>query len=335
MSNVMLWHGKSHWLGCMPWARDIEHELLEWSARPQYTGLVKGHYYSGTTHFSGRWGHHGHTGLLEVVVDDDGKIGFVEFNEKTMENYYVRYFQGIWKRRSEYGFFQNFHDKIRSAKSGAVTAKCCQHVEEQILKSQSLAGEYDLIAGASFSVKNMLHLTRELDQQVQQKASDTLYYGYVKDFGYGITGWLQVRVKDGKIIDCFYDEIMADSSDEIVYDELKQFYRLSKYHAQGFEEPFAEGWDRETWLVDFKTLSDTLNAHVCKTQNLLDIEGLPHTDGPDFGCMWDQESRPDGGIVHIKSKYDLPERPRHPSYNNYLQIAGYIDEELKKDGVLV
>lgn len=334
MSNAMKWHGKTHWLGCMPWAREIEDELLDWSAQPQYLGLVKGHYYSGTTHFSGRWGHHGHTGLLEVVVDDDGRIVFVEFNEKTMENYYVRYFQGVWKRRSEYGFFQNFHDKIRSAKSGAVTAKCCAHVEKQILETQKLNGEYDLIAGASFSVKNMLHLTKELDSQIKQKTSDTLYYGYAEKFGYGITGWLQVRIKEGKIVDCFYDEIMADHSEEIVYDDLKQFYRLSKYHAQGFEEPFAAGWDRETWLVDFKTLSDTLNEHVCRTQRLLDIDGLPHTDGPDFGKMWDQPSRPDGGIVHIKSKLELPERPRHPSYNNYLQVARHIDEELKKDGVL-
>ena len=195
-------------------------------------------------------------------------------------------------------------------------------------------GQYDLISGASFSVKNMLHLTKELDGKIKRKESDTLYYGYAENFGYGITGWLQVRVKDGEIIDCFYDEIMADHSSEIMYDELKEFYRLSKYHAQGFEEPFAAGWDRETWLVDFKTLSDTLNARVCETQDLLDIEGLPHTDGEDCGRMWDRESRPDGGIVHIKSKLDLPPRPRHPSYNNYLQIARHIDEELKKDGVL-
>ena len=334
MSNAMQWHGKTHWLGCMPWARDIEGELLDWSAKPQYLGLVKGHYYSGATHFSGRWGHHGHTGLLEVVVDDQGKILFVEFNEKTMENYYVRYFQGVWKRRSEYGFFQNFHDHIRSAKSGAVTAKCCAHVEQQILETQRLDGEYDLVSGASFSVKNMLHLTRELDKEIKEKRSDTLYYGYAEDFGYGITGWLQVRVKGGKIIVCFYDEILADYPEEIKYDELKEFYRLSKYHSQGFEEPFAPGWDRETWLVDFKTLSDTLNAHVCETQDLLDVEGLPHADGEDLGTMWDRESRPDGGIVHIKSKLDLPPRPRHPSYNNYLRLAEHIHLELMKDGVL-
>ena len=52
MENVMKWHGKTHWLGCMPWARDIEDELLDWSAQPQYQGLVKGHYYSGTTHLA-------------------------------------------------------------------------------------------------------------------------------------------------------------------------------------------------------------------------------------------------------------------------------------------
>jgi len=101
---------KTRWLGLGPWHEDNESELIDWTAQPQYKGLVKGDYYHAELRYSGRWGDPGHKGELDVVFDDDGKIAFAEFNETTMGNYYVRHFQNVSKRRTEFQFFQDFHD---------------------------------------------------------------------------------------------------------------------------------------------------------------------------------------------------------------------------------
>lgn len=95
---------KTRWLGLGPWHEDNESELIDWTAQPQYKGLVKGDYYHAELRYSGRWGDPGHKGELDVVFDDDGKIAFAEFNETTMGNYYVRHFQNVSKRRTEFQF---------------------------------------------------------------------------------------------------------------------------------------------------------------------------------------------------------------------------------------
>ena len=73
---------KTRWLGLGPWHEDNESELIDWTAQPQYKGLVKGDYYHAELRYSGRWGDPGHKGELDVVFDDDGKIAFAEFNAK-------------------------------------------------------------------------------------------------------------------------------------------------------------------------------------------------------------------------------------------------------------
>ncbi len=323
------------WLGRMPWQQDNEPDVLDWSVQPPYSGLLKGDYYHAENNFQGRWGDKGHLGSLDVVVDG-GKIVFAEFNEQTMANYYVRYFQRMSKRRSEYGFFQDFHDKRRSVAHHKVAAAGYKFVEDQILAKQDLGAEFDLLAGASFSAGSMVGMTKVIDAQMKDPAfKPQKYYGWAEDLGSGITGWLQVAVQDGKIVKCFYDEILADHSDAITYDDLKQFYRLSKYHSQIFEEPFPDGWDREAWLVDFKTLSDQLNERVCETQNLLDIGGLPCVEGPDLGFVWDKPGRTDGEQLVSNVDACAPiERPRHPVWNNYLNIAARVQAEMQKDGIL-
>ena len=67
---------KTRWLGLGPWHEDNESELIDWTAQPQYKGLVKGDYYHAELRYSGRWGDPGHKGELDVVFDDDGKIAF-------------------------------------------------------------------------------------------------------------------------------------------------------------------------------------------------------------------------------------------------------------------
>lgn len=152
---------KTRWLGLGPWHEDNESELIDWTAQPQYKGLVKGDYYHAELRYSGRWGDPGHKGELDVVFDDDGKIAFAEFNETTMGNYYVRHFQNVSKRRTEFQFFQDFHDKRRSVAYGRVLANGFKYVEDQILEKQDLDADYDLLTGASFSMKNMIGLKND------------------------------------------------------------------------------------------------------------------------------------------------------------------------------
>ncbi len=100
-------------------------------------------------------------------------------------------------------------------------------------------------------MKNMIGLKDDVSAQMKDpNHKKQRYYGYVEDYGYGITGWLQVVVEDGKIVKCFYDEIFADHTKDIVYDDLKQFYRQSKYYSTTYEDPFPSGWDlTRLWLV--------------------------------------------------------------------------------------
>ena len=71
----------------------------------------------------------------------------------------------------------------------------------QILEKQDLDADYDLLTGASFSMKNMIGLKDDVSaQRKDSNHKKQRYYGYTEDYGYGITGWLQVVVEDGKIV---------------------------------------------------------------------------------------------------------------------------------------
>ena len=320
---------KTRWLGLGPWHEDNESELIDWTAQPQYKGLVKGDYYHAELRYSGRWGDPGHKGELDVVFDDDGKIAFAEFNETTMGNYYVRHFQNVSKRRTEFQFFQDFHDKRRSVAYGRVLANGFKYVEDQILEKQDLDADYDLLTGASFSMKNMIGLKDDVSaQRKDSNHKKQRYYGYTEDYGYGITGWLKVVVENGRIRSCRFDEIFADNEEDIVHPELKKYYRQSKYDCPAYEDPFPSGWDRHAFLVGFRTQMDNLNLKVCATQNMLDLTGLPHAAGRDMGMIWDNPN-PD----HAHLDMDPKNRPMYPAFINYLRMAKVVLEEMRKDGV--
>lgn len=324
---------KTRWLGLGPWHEDNESELIDWTVQPQYQGILKGNYYHAELRYSGRWGDSGHLGELDVVTDLEDRVIFAEFNETTMRNYYVRHFQNVSKRRTEFQFFQDFHDKRRSVSYGKVLANGFKYVEDQILAAKNLNCDFDLLTGASFSMKNMIGLTKKIGEEIQDSTHEKQdYYGYAENFGYGLTGWLQVVLEKGRIVKCFYDEIFADHTDEILYDELKQFYRQSKYYSTTYEDPFPSGWDRHAWLVCFKDLSDQLNKKVCETQDMLDITGLPCVDGPDLGVVWDRPHKDD---IPLISNNDATTRsvtrPRSPVWNNYLRMAKILLDEINKD----
>lgn len=327
---------RTKWLGVGPWHENNEKDLIDWTVQPPYTGLIKGEYFFADKHYSPRWEDPGHYGKLEVVISEAGKIVFVEFNENTMNNYYVRHFQGLSKRRTEFQFFQDFHDKRRSVRYGKVLANGFKYVEDQIMSEQRLDGDFDFLTGASFSVKNLIDLKDEISRQRKdENRAKKYYYGYVKDLGYGLKGWLQIVVQNRKVIRCFYDEIFADHTDEIVYDDLKQFYRQSKYESSTYEDPFPTGWDRHAWLVCFKDLSNQLNDKVVRTQDLLDISGLPCVEGPDLGAVWDKPRDEEAPLVsNSDATARSVTRPRSPVWNNYLELAHILKQEIENDHMM-
>lgn len=302
----------------VPWNERREVNWLTYTIQPP-KGLIKGNYYHAERWFGGNEWSNGHLGELAVVTDDHQQIVFAEFNETTMDGYYNRYFEQVSKRRSDYGIWQA--SVPRQAEAGVVLTDGMIHVERQILERQSLAGGFDLLTGASNSMRGLLPLAQDLALKVTSP-SPKRYYGVSEDFGYGITGWLQVVTEHGRIISCFYDELFADSQDAIHYPALKRYYRQSKYHSPCFEEPEIPGWKSRGFFIGFRKLMDILNETVVRQQDLMAIQGLKHVAGADVGPIWDrcsEDERP----------FELPQKEiRYPVWNNYMKLAKIINKEI-------
>lgn len=270
----------------------VEMTDLEWTAQPKL-GLIKGDYYKIEERFR-----QGHLGILEVVKEGD-KLVHIEFNEMTRPNYYNRYYQNVSKRWSAYNF------SMGEAK-GAAWIQGVLKAEEQMLEAQSLTAEVDTVSGASNSVlQSMVPMAEELAPSLE-KASAQKYYGISEELGGGLTGRLQVVVEDSKIIDLRYDEIFADTPDEIEEPKLKQFYRQSKYESVDYDEPSRIG---------FNVQMDALKEKVLKTQDMLDLTDLPAIENTgDYG----------------KSGYTT----RNTAWDNYLKLAEKLLKEMIADGVL-
>lgn len=265
---------------------------LEWSAQPEL-GIVKGDYFKEEERFR-----QGHLGMVEVVVNE-GKIVKVEFNENTRPNYYLRYYQDVPKRLSEYNFDMG-------EKKGAAWIQGVLGVEKQMVENQALSGEFDIVSGASNSVNQaMLPLTKKVEDRLSAGSSQK-YYSIAEELGGGLTGQLKVVVEEGKILSCRYDEIFADSPDKIEDEKLKKFYRTSKYESVEYDEPSRIG---------FNIQMDELNAKVIDTQDMLDLEGLPAIAATgDYG----------------KSGYT----ERNTAWDNYLKLAEKLLNEMKADNIL-
>ncbi len=309
------------------WNEREEVEWLNYSIQPTL-GMVKGDYYLVEKEFGMATWAPGHHGTLEVVKDENGKFIFVEFNERCMDKYYNHYYSKIDKRRSDYGIWQA--SKTRQAKAGIVLVNGMQYVENQIMERQSLEGDFDLLTGASGSMRQMVSMAKDLAQTIDKPSTKKLY-SFAENFGYGITGWLKVIVEAGKIISCKYDEVFADHQADIAYPELKKYYKQSKCSSPCFEEPFPPGWNIHAWLIGFKDIMEILDKHVVETQDMLDIEGLPHVDGENIGFVWDRDSIWDRPIQpYVKGT----PRPRHPAWDNYLKLASIVKKEMERDKIL-
>lgn len=263
---------------------------LEWTVQPKL-GIIKGDYYKIEERFR-----QGHLGTLEVVKNN-GEIVHVEFNETTRPNYYHRYYQDVPKRMSEYNF-------TMGERKGAAWIQSVVMVEQQMLERQSITGEFDVVTGASNSIKqSMLPLAEKLEKSLD-KPSKQKYYSIAEDLGGGLTGLLKIIVEDKKIVSVKYDEIFADSPEEIENPNLKKFYRQSKYQSVEYEEPSRIG---------FNIQMDALNEQVVKTQDLLDISELP--------AIGDTGNYAESGYT-----------TRNTAWDNYLRLAEKLLDEMKKDG---
>lgn len=265
---------------------------LDWSIQPKL-GITKGDYYRIEERFR-----QGHLGILEVVKNED-EIVLVEFNELTRPNYYHRYFQNVPKRMSEYNFSMG-------EKKGAAWIQSVLMVEKQMLEKQELTGEFDVVSGASNSInQSMLPLAEELLKSIDTPTGDK-FYSIAEKLEGGLTGLLKVVVNNGKITSVRYDEIFADSPEEIEKDNLKQFYRQSKYESVEYEEPSRIG---------FNVQMDALNEAVVASQDMFDLSTLPAIgDSGDYAAS---------GFT-----------TRNTAWDNYLSLAEKLMEEMKADGNL-
>lgn len=269
-----------------------ETKVPNWTVQPK-EGVVKGDYYKIEERFR-----QGHLGTLEVVKNN-GKLVHIEFNELTRPNYYNRFYQNISKRLSPYNFSM-------AEKSGVAWIEGVLVAENQMIKEQRLTGTFDMVAGASNSIQqSMVPLAEKLNTQMDKK-SDSKYYSVSENFGNGLTGVLKVIIEKGKIVECRYDEIFADSKDEIKDKKLKEFYRQSKYWSIMYDEPSRIG---------FNVQMDALNDKVVKTQNLLDLTDLPATEK--------SGNYKQSGFTR-----------RNTAWDNYLKLAEKMKNELEKDKVL-
>lgn len=269
-----------------------ETKVPNWTVQPK-EGVIKGDYYKIEERFR-----QGHLGTLEVVKNND-KLVHVEFNELTRPNYYNRFYQNVSKRLSPYNFSM-------AEKSGVAWIEGVLAAENQMIKEQRLTGTFDMVAGASNSIQqSMVPLAEKLNSQMDKK-SNFKYYSVSENFGNGLTGVLKVIIEKGKIIECRYDEIFADTKDEIKDKNLKKFYRQSKYWSIMYDEPSRIG---------FNVQMDALNDKVIKTQNLLDLTDLPATEK--------SGNYKQSGFTR-----------RNTAWDNYLKLAEKMKNELEKDKVL-
>ena len=241
-------------------------DRLDWTVQPPM-GLIRGKYFREecdfAPHFPGDSGYHG---ILEVVQYND-KLVHVEFNEITSSSYYLRRYQNVSKRRSSYCFYQA--TKERTAHSLVVLNNGIVALEKQMIKENRLTGDFDLVSGASNSVKRaFLPLAKKINSLLME-GSSRYYYGIAKSLGDGVTARLEVVTYHGNIERVLYDEIFADDPAEITNEKWKKYYRQSKRFCLDYESSYPDG---------FNSIFDLLEKRVILTQDLLNVEGLPWSE---------------------------------------------------------
>lgn len=271
-------------------------DKLSWSIQVP-TGLTRGDYYRAEARFNphpedGRGKEF--LGVLEVVAQN-GKLLLVEFDEINSPNYHIRKYQNASKRYSGYAFMQA--QKERTGKTHVVLVNGMTHMEGQMLAQNRLTGDFDFLTGASNSIRRgMLPLAEEIAARMEA-GTDERFYGLAREVEPGVTARMKVVVRQGVITSMFYDEILADDAARIADEDLKAWYRQSKYHSLDYMSDYPCGFNR---------LMDAMAKQVVRTQRLADTTGMLFADGPFSKAAW----------------------------GHYLAIAGELEEALVRDGAL-
>lgn len=249
-------------------------DRLFWTVQPP-KGFIKGDYYHEEMRFAPSFeGASGHLGAIDVV-SEGGKLVLVEFHETCSPAYYTRMYQNVDKRLSNYGFFQA--SKERTAKTGVVLANGFTSLEQQMMAENRLTGNFELVTGASNSLRRcMLPLAEKVAARMDVPSGHR-YYGLSKELEPGVTGRLQIIFEGSQIIHAAYDEIFGDTPEAIEDPDLKQYYRQSKYYSLDYCSPKGPG---------FNALIDTLTEHILERQSLTDLHGLPFTSPDNFAPEW-------------------------------------------------
>lgn len=258
-----------------------------WSALPE-EGIISGDYYRVE-----KTSDTGKSASLEVITDNS-QIVKVEYNEVGGGEASKRYNQGLSKRFSEYNF-----NMMKNGDEGVSWAEVILDIEKQMVEKQSLTGEFDMIAGCTHSIElSMLPLAREMEMRIKNSSS-LRYYELTKNLGGGLYGNLRVIVEEERIISCRYDELFAPKKNDIIYKDLKKFYRQSKYNSMEYGDPSGIGFNMQM---------DELNKRVVSTQDMMDIQGLPATtDNPVRG------------------------KKRNLAWDNYIVLAKILSKEIERE----
>lgn len=243
---------------------DEKLKKMFWSNQPPL-GLIEGNYFTNEGYFDV-----GNKGIVEIVTDDTNKIITVEFNEYGAENYYASKYAGANKRLSDYAFFQAQNPRTDTTLVTVVNG--ITFVEKQMREENRVEGNFETVKGSSTTARQgLMAIAAELKDAIKQP-SKTKYIGYAEDFGDGLIGRLQLTVTDGKIDTARYDEYFADQSEKIASDQLKKYYRQSKY--------FSLDYNEET-NNDFVKFADELTNTIVAQQSLT-VENSELTKHPSF-----------------------------------------------------
>ena len=300
---------------------------LKWSIQPPL-GVVKGEYFYEEARFR-----QGHMGSMLVVVDSNNKadVLLAEFNESGRPNYYTRLYQDVPKRMSEYNFSMG-------EKKGTAWVQSSLSMEKLMVEQDKLTFDLnpdfnpklknklaepnrlkylgvDVVAGASNSVEqSMIPLTAKINDRIQTKGSDQLFYQLAEKINddkgrwTGVTAMLRLVVDKHtkEITSAYYDEIFADDKKQIRDPSLKGFYRQSKYQSIFYSEPSRIG---------FNVMMDGLAEHLKAGGSLFEINDLPATG--------DSGSYAATGFTK-----------RSDAWDNYLELAAKLYSEMRNDGVI-
>lgn len=222
-----------------------------WTNQPPL-GLMVGNYFTNEGFFDV-----GNKGIVEIVTDFNGTIINVEFQEYGAENYYQPTYAGANKRLSDYAFFQAKNP--RTDETLVTVVNGITFVEEQMRKENRIDGNFKTVKGSSTSARQgLIAIASELVPIIRQPSA-TQYIGYAEDLGEGLIGRLQLTTIDDKIETVRYDEYFADQPEKITDEQLKPYYRQSKYYSLNYNEETNH---------QFSLFADQLAQKIIETQTL-------------------------------------------------------------------